>query len=300
MAGGPLTLAELLESWQIELRGENKAEGTLKSYRAGVTLFIRWCDANGHEPALTAPLVHAWIGELLASGAAASTALSRQKALRQFSRWLHTARERDTDHLAGIRPPKLDRKVLEPLTGDELRSLIEACRGKTLYDRRDEAAARLLAETGIRAGECVALTVDDIDLHAGLAIVRRGKGGKGRTVPFGAATAAALDRYLRARRHHAMADTPYLWLGYRSTIPLSYAGLNKALAGRAKTAGINRFHLHLFRHTAASRWLAAGGSEQGLMSVAGWSNRALLDRYTTATAASRAIDESRGLGLGDL
>jgi hypothetical protein len=32
-------------------------------------------------------------------------------------------------------------------------------------------------------------------------------------------------------------------------------------------AGIKGFHLHLTRHTAASWWLAAGGSEGGLMSV---------------------------------
>ena len=60
------------------------------------------------------------------------------------------------------------------------------------------------------------------------------------------------------------------------------------------------FHLHLLRHTAATRWLRAGGSEQGLMTVAGWSSRAMLDRYTGASAAERAAAESRGLGLGDI
>jgi integrase/recombinase XerD len=54
------------------------------------------------------------------------------------------------------------------------------------------------------------------------------------------------------------------------------------------------------RHTAATRWLRAGGSEGGLMAVAGWSNRAMIDRYTGASAAERAAEEARGLGLGDL
>ena len=77
-------------------------------------------------------------------------------------------------------------------------------------------------------------------------------------------------------------------------------GLRASLQERAELAGIKNFHLHLLRHTAASRWLAAGGSEQGLMSVAGWSDRSMLDRYTRATAGERAMDEARGLGLGDL
>ena len=46
-----------------------------------------------------------------------------------------------------------------------------------------------------RAGEVATLGLEDIDLKAGTAIVRRGKGGKGRSVPFGPNTALAIDRY---------------------------------------------------------------------------------------------------------
>ncbi len=36
------------------------------------------------------------------------------------------------------------------------------------------------------------------------------------------------------------------------------------------------------------------------MSVAGWSTRSMLDRYTSSSAAERAATEARNLGLGDL
>jgi integrase len=90
-----------------------------------------------------------------------------------------------------------------------------------------------------------------------------------------------------------------LWLGGNGQ-SFKYHGLNLALKRRADSAGIKDFHLHLMRSTAATRWLRAGGSEQGLMSVAGWSTRAMLDRYTGASAAERAATEARGLNLGDL
>jgi integrase len=80
----------------------------------------------------------------------------------------------------------------------------------------------------------------------------------------------------------------------------AYFGLNDTLRDRAKTAGIEGFHLHLMRHTAATRWLRAGGSEQGLMSVMGWTTRSMLDRYTNASAAERAAAEARNLGLGEI
>jgi integrase len=59
-------------------------------------------------------------------------------------------------------------------------------------------------------------------------------------------------------------------------------------------------HPHLLRHTAADRWLTAGGSEGGLMAVAGWTRPDMLLRYTRARAEQRAADEARRLNLGDL
>jgi integrase/recombinase XerD len=60
------------------------------------------------------------------------------------------------------------------------------------------------------------------------------------------------------------------------------------------------FHPHLLRHTAATRWLAAGGSEGGLLSIAGWKRRDMLDRYTSATSSDRAAAQARTLNLGDM
>ena len=81
---------------------------------------------------------------------------------------------------------------------------------------------------------------------------------------------------------------------------LAYNGLYRTLAKRARVAGIRNFSPHQLRHTAASRWLAAGGSEGGLMAIAGWKRRDMMDRYAAATRASRAVEEARNLGLGDL
>jgi integrase len=198
-----------------------------------------------------------------------------------------------------MRPPKLDAKVIPVLSDDELRRLVKACEGRTLRDRRDEALVRLMFETGLRAGEVVALRVEDVDVLGGTLLVRRGKGGSGRLVPFSPQTARALDRYLRLRRQHVLADTSALWLGERSR-SFHYDGLYRALVKRARAAGIRNFSPHQLRHTAASRWLAAGGSEGGLMAIAGWRRRDMLDRYAAATRASRAVEEARGLGLGDL
>ena len=63
---------------------------------------------------------------------------------------------------------------------------------------------------------------------------------------------------------------------------------------------LNGFHPHKFRHTAAHRWLATGGSESGLTAMAGRTRTDMLVRYTRATATERAAQEARRLNLGDL
>lgn len=294
-----MDLEGLLTSWQLALRAERKSHHTLKTYIGGVRNYAAWCDGEGIDFALTKPQVNAWVAAQLDAGAEATTARSRLTGLRRFSAWLAEEDEIGFDDLATIKPPKLDEKVIHPLDEDDIRALVAACKGPEFRDKRDDAAFRLMLETGLRAGEVVTLHLSDLDLIGGIATVRRGKGYKGRTVAFGAQTARSIDKYLRARRAHPRADRPELWLGERGQL-FGYSALWKQLQYRAKLAGIGPVNPHRLRHTFASRWLHAGGSEGGLMSQAGWARRDMLDRYSRSTAAARAAEEARKLNLGDL
>ena len=112
--------------------------------------------------------------------------------------------------------------------------------------------------------------------------------------------ARSIDRYLRMRRSHRLAHTEALWLGGGGQ-QFRYHGLDVAMKRRAEMAGIKNFHCHLLRNTAATRWLAAGGSRERSdgrrrMVAAG----TMLDRYTKASASDRAATEARRLDLGNL
>jgi len=295
-----MNLTDLLESWMVTLTAEKKAPATLKSYRAGVTAYLAWCHQQDRPAIIDRRQAAAWIAAMLDSGAEASTAMSRQLALKRFSAWLLDEEEQATDPLLGVKPPKLSEKVLEPLTDDELLALFKACDGRAFIDRRDMAIMRMMVETSARAGEVVGMHHPiDIDLPSGIVTLRKTKSGRGRIASIGPKTSQAIDRYLRIRRTHKLAELPDLWLGERGA-PLRYSGLWDALGRRARHAGIDRFHPHLLRHTSATRWLSAGGSEGGLMAQAGWTQRSMLDRYTRATASARAAEEAKRLNLGDL
>lgn len=215
------------------MRAERKSAATVASYTEGVLAFLRWAQTANVTPEITKTTVQTFTADLLDAGAQAATARARHMALRRFAAWLADEGEIDSNPLLGVNPPKLDHKVVEALTDEQLRLLIKACAGKELIDRRDEAIVRLMAETGLRAGEVLGIQVSDVDLGEGRATVRRGKGGKGRVVPFGAQTAAAVDRYMRARRTHRLSATGSLWLGGGGQT-FSYHGLNLALKRRAR------------------------------------------------------------------
>jgi site-specific recombinase XerD len=294
-----MDLAELLPSWELHLRAEHQAAETLRLRSFAARSYLAWCETHGYPADLDRPTVTAYIADLLDQGRAPATAYAYQSGLKQLSRWLADEGIRTPDPLLGLRPPRQDVPVVPVLSADQLKALVGACQGPGLLDRRDEAAIRLMAETGIRIGELAAMAVADVDLATGVAVVRRGKGGRGRVVPIGPVTGRAIDRYLRTRRQHGRGNEPALWVGGKGK-GCGPRTLGRAMTRRAELAGISNFHPHILRHTAASRWLAAGGSEGGLMSVAGWSRRDMIDRYVQATRSELAADEARKLGLGDL
>ncbi len=67
-----------------------------------------------------------------------------------------------TNPLDDVKPPKQARKEKDVLTPDEVKRLLQAVKGD-----RFECAFYLLALTGVRVGECLALTFDSLDLEAG-------------------------------------------------------------------------------------------------------------------------------------
>jgi integrase len=293
-----------LAAWQTALRAENKSPGTVALYADCTTRYLRWCVDQDHLP-MSRTSLNTWVAGMLDAGAAPGTARIRQQAVRRFAAWLTAGGELHADPFPGVKAPRVEPPLVEPLTDAELRALIATCAvpddrasaDDTLHHRRDEAIIRLMFETAIRSGELLNLQLDDVDLIGRLITIRRGKGGRGRVIPIGQATTEALLAYLHDRDQHPLAATLDLWLGSRGK-QFGPEGLTRSLRRRAAREGVLGFRPHRLRHTAAHRWLAAGGSESGLMAIAGWTRTDMLVRYTRARASERAAEEARRLNLG--
>ncbi|MFI7633467.1 tyrosine-type recombinase/integrase [Nonomuraea sp. NPDC049400] len=295
-------MAELLDdlaaSFARDLRASDKAERTITIYLQSIRFFKEWLEENGKPTtldSLTKPELVAWLGHLAARNST-STVLTRFRGMRRFVRWLLAEEEITSNPLANVEPPKPPETPVPIFTDEEVAALIKAAAGTDFLGRRNEAIVRVFFDTGIRISELAGIQLDDVDFNHEVIFVT-GKGRRPRAVPFGAKTARALDRYIRARRQHKNADLPGLWLSQRGTY--STDGIDDLLRNLAKKAGIEDVHAHRFRHTFAHRWLVSGGQERDLMRLAGWRSSEMLGRYGASAADERARQAHKRMKLGD-
>lgn len=184
-------------------------------------------------------------------------------ALRSFFRYLRHRGVIATD-LAACVPtvPNWSLSTLPRfLPAATVERILEGCDRKTSVGRRNHAILLLLARLGVRAGEVVGLSLDDIDWSTGL-ITIRGKGGKSAQLPLAADVGAALADYLRQDRPQSAARRVFL----RHRAPLVGFGNSSTISSLVKRAlkhaGVESVHTgaHVLRHSLATSLLRQGGS----------------------------------------
>lgn len=133
---------------------------------------------------ITRDHLEAWLADLT-DRVGPSTVARHYRSTQQLWRWLVEDGEISHSPMERMRPPAVPEQPVDILTDDELTALLSVCKGNTFENRRDMALLRMLMDTGMRAGELCGLTMEDIDEEQSVALVK-GKGRRGRAVPYGA------------------------------------------------------------------------------------------------------------------
>lgn len=157
---------------------------------------------------------------------------------------------------------------------------------------------RLLYATGIRIGEALSLSMNDVDVKNNYLKVRDSKNGKERLIPFSESMSLALQDYLKYRRQKPIRkDIDHLFVnseGGITTTYLPYKWFRKILfkSGISHAGRGTGPRLHDFRHTFSVHSLAAM-SEKGvdlyytlpiLSTYLGHQSLTATDKYVRLTA----------------
>ena len=122
--------------------------------------------------------------------------------------------------------------------------------------RLENACLLVLLHSGLRAGECVDLQFQDLDLSGKRLVVRQGKGQRDRLVYLSESAGLAIQIYLSAQGNQRRQNDP-VWL-QKNGKPISTGWLRKHVAQIGVAVGIETLYPHRLRHTCATRLLNAG------------------------------------------
>jgi integrase/recombinase XerC len=271
------TLNSQVESYLDYLRVERRyAGGTIVNYsRVGNLLAYaqklsirQWRDLKPDQ-------LRGWLAQLHRGGLQPGTLHHMLSACRSFFNFLARDGAVAANPAAGVRSPKLRRKLPEVLDVDEVSALLEFPPDDP-EAIRDRALFELLYSSGLRVSELTGVRWRDLDLSEGLVRVT-GKGSKTRIVPVGGKALVALAA-LRAQDHPDQND---VLVHGRLGRPLTPNGVRLRLKRRARDQGVwKRVYPHLLRHSFASHLLESSGDLRAVQEMLGHADISTTQIYT--------------------
>lgn len=171
-----------------------------------------------------------------------------------------------------LKPPKIEKRVPEIMTKQEIEALLSQPSGKNPKEIRDKAMLELLYHTGMRVSELIGLKIDQVDLPIGT--VECGEGDRERTIPMGEEAVKAVTEYLVYSRQELITDdaTEFLFVNC-SGLEMSRQGFWKILKSYASKAGIkSEITPHTLRHSFAAHKVEDGTDLRSLQEIMGHSD----------------------------
>ncbi|GAA2529319.1 tyrosine-type recombinase/integrase [Pilimelia columellifera] len=204
----PAEATDIVDAW---LANRRLSDNTRAAYRNDLTGWLAWCASHNLNPLHATFLnINTYARDLdnttdprTDKPLSPTTVARKMSALSSWYTFLHRLGVIANNPVAAADRPRLDRdhSATIGLSPDEVDALIHAARHTPgTANARNLAAITLLADLGLRVGELVSLTIEDLGTEQGHRSIRfTGKGGKARRRALTPPAAAAIDTYLAQR-----------------------------------------------------------------------------------------------------
>ena len=291
----PDSLAAWIRRYVSHLETQHRSLADQRTRRSRLAHFHAWCSERGIEQPQAVTHAHVQRFQrhlfLYRKTNGAPIAVNGQRialfTVETFFRWLVRQRVLASNPASDLELPRRTDDLREPLTLEEMQSVLALPDLDTPDGLRDRACLELFYATGIRRTELANLHQSDLDRSRGTLHVRLGKGKKDRFVPVGERAMAWIGKYDREARPQLLSDpsVKHLFLNQYGQ-PLSPDGLSWRVRDYFQQAGITkRGACHLFRHTMATAMLDNGADIRHVQEILGHGQITSTQRYTHVSIA---------------
>ncbi len=250
------------------------SKNTELSYKRDLSKMEHFLEEQGITEAkkVTTTNLNSYILYLEKNKFAAATVSRNIASIKAFYHYLIKEGITTEDVSEVLKAPKIEKKIPEILSTDEVFRLLEQPQGNMPKDLRDKAMLELLYATGIRVTELISLTMSDVNLQMGFIICRDAH--KERVIPFGTEAKKALLIYLNNARDNILTDKSEEILFVNcSGQAMSRQGFWKLIKYYAKKAGIVAdITPHMIRHSFAAHLVENGADLRSVQEMLGHSD----------------------------
>ncbi|HHW32403.1 MAG TPA: site-specific tyrosine recombinase XerD [Clostridiaceae bacterium] len=250
------------------------SHNTLQSYKRDIEQYLTYLQQINlnNISNTTKTTILTYLMYLQKKGRATSTVSRNLASIRSFYQFIAKNKAIDHDPTSDLESPKVEKKLPQILSTQEVELLLEQPKCKDLKGYRDKAMLELLYATGIRVSELISLDLSDINLQGGY--IRCNKGARERTIPIGSIAAEALQEYIEKARVHLVKDSnnQALFVNVNGG-RLTRQGFWKIIKLYKNQAKINKdITPHTLRHSFAAHLLENGADLRSIQEMLGHSD----------------------------
>lgn len=264
---------DLIEEFKSYLTTEKKSSAnTVSSYVRDLTQFNRYLQVEGVALAdVDTEVIEGYDSWLTGKGKSAATVTRSLASLKCFYGWMVSTGRRETNPALGAKSIKVERKLPQILTNQEVELLLAQPQCVDQKGYRDHAMLELLYATGIRVSELISLDVEHVNLAAGF--IRCFSKNKERIIPLYPGAVKAISDYVRNVRPQLAVEGEHALFVNMNGERMSRQGFWKIIKGYQEKAGIKTdITPHTLRHSFAAHLLANGADLRSIQEMLGHSD----------------------------
>ena len=173
------------------------SRNTELSYQRDLMKMMHFLQKQKVEEAkeVTETALNSYILDLEKNGMSAATVSRNIASMKGFYLYLWKEGSISSDPAEKLKAPKVEKKLPEIMSVEEMERLLEQPGDRTAKGLRDSAMLEVLYATGIRVTELISLKMDDVNWKLDYIVCRDRN--KERMIPFGPKAKKALERYLK-------------------------------------------------------------------------------------------------------